>query len=172
MFSALLFGARKAVPNVARCRLPLFSNFGLLTLQQRSFSAAPVQGKGLHLFAQKIEHKTAPKKFLTSADYPDDFNVDQWEDEADFDAAKVAAEDAATQEEEIIEEAARKKGPPKAILRFQKLDEKGRAYGTGRRKRAIARVRIWPGTGKMTVNKKLYVEYFDARNTLIYQLIK
>jgi len=45
-----------------------------------------------------------------------------------------------------------------------KLDDKGRAYGTGRRKDAIARVWIQPGTGKVTVNKKDQTQYF-ARPT-------
>ncbi|MGI6046369.1 MAG: 30S ribosomal protein S9, partial [Eggerthellaceae bacterium] len=32
--------------------------------------------------------------------------------------------------------------------------------GTGRRKNAVARVRLVPGTGKMTINGKDGVEYF------------
>ena len=32
--------------------------------------------------------------------------------------------------------------------------------GTGRRKKAVARVRLVPGTGKITVNKKDLEEYF------------
>lgn len=43
-------------------------------------------------------------------------------------------------------------------------DAKGRAYGTGRRKGAIARVWIAPGTGKVTVNDKDQTQYF-ARPT-------
>lgn len=33
-------------------------------------------------------------------------------------------------------------------------------YGTGRRKTSIAKVRILPGTGNITINKKPFVEYF------------
>ena len=33
-------------------------------------------------------------------------------------------------------------------------------YGTGRRKKSIARVYLIPGTGKITVNKRDIVEYF------------
>ena len=33
-------------------------------------------------------------------------------------------------------------------------------YGTGRRKKSVARVRIVPGTGVITVNKKTVDEYF------------
>ena len=39
-----------------------------------------------------------------------------------------------------------------APLREQQLDKQGRAYATGRRKNAIARVWVKPGTGKITVN--------------------
>ncbi len=41
-----------------------------------------------------------------------------------------------------------------------KIDEQGRAYGTGRRKSATARVWIKPGTGKITVNGKDQEQYF------------
>ena len=41
-----------------------------------------------------------------------------------------------------------------------KIDEFGRAYGTGRRKSAVARVWIKPGSGKITVNGKDQAEYF------------
>jgi small subunit ribosomal protein S9 len=34
----------------------------------------------------------------------------------------------------------------------QKLDKQGRAYATGKRKNAVARVWIKPGSGKITVN--------------------
>lgn len=45
-----------------------------------------------------------------------------------------------------------------------KLDAKGRAYGTGRRKDAVARVWISRGNGKITVNDRDVVTYF-ARGT-------
>ena len=41
-----------------------------------------------------------------------------------------------------------------------KIDAQGRAYGTGRRKEAAARVWIKPGTGKITVNGKDQEQYF------------
>jgi small subunit ribosomal protein S9 len=47
----------------------------------------------------------------------------------------------------------------------QKLDKQGRAYATGKRKNAVARVWIKPGAGKITVNKKT-VEVFFARPVL------
>ncbi|MBO6860779.1 30S ribosomal protein S9, partial [Roseibium sp.] len=49
---------------------------------------------------------------------------------------------------------------PEAPVHVQKLDANGRAYATGKRKDAIARVWIKPGTGKIVINKKDYAEYF------------
>ena len=42
----------------------------------------------------------------------------------------------------------------------QKLDKQGRAYATGKRKNAVARVWIKPGKGQITVNAKDYKAYF------------
>lgn len=47
----------------------------------------------------------------------------------------------------------------------QKLDKQGRAYATGKRKDAVARVWIKPGTGKITVNDRT-VEVYFARPVL------
>ena len=47
-----------------------------------------------------------------------------------------------------------------APLREQKLDQFGRAYATGKRKNAIARVWVKPGKGKITVNGKESDAYF------------
>lgn len=41
-----------------------------------------------------------------------------------------------------------------------KLDQFGRAYATGKRKDAVARVWLKPGSGKIIVNGKEYVKYF------------
>ena len=49
---------------------------------------------------------------------------------------------------------------PEAAPAVQKLDKFGRAYATGKRKNAIARVWIKPGKGKITVNEKDYEKYF------------
>jgi len=35
-------------------------------------------------------------------------------------------------------------------------------YGTGRRKSAVARVRLVPGSGKITINKRDFVEYIPS----------
>lgn len=58
----------------------------------------------------------------------------------------VIAEDTAVVEEVVLAE--------------PKIDELGRSYATGKRKTAVARVWIKPGSGKITVNKKDYTEYF------------
>lgn len=41
-------------------------------------------------------------------------------------------------------------------------------YGTGRRKNAIARVRLVPGTGKVTVNGRDALEYFGREALVNY----
>ncbi|GAB7553558.1 30S ribosomal protein S9 [Novosphingobium sp. 11B] len=52
-----------------------------------------------------------------------------------------------------------------APLREQQIDAQGRAYATGRRKDAVARVWIKPGSGKIIVNGRDQEVYF-ARPTL------
>jgi small subunit ribosomal protein S9 len=49
---------------------------------------------------------------------------------------------------------------PAAVQRVAVRDALGRAYATGKRKNAIARVWIKPGSGKVVVNGKPMVEYF------------
>src|SRR6478735_10377198 len=39
-------------------------------------------------------------------------------------------------------------------------------YGTGRRKEAVARVRMYPGSGSITVNGKEMTDYFGGRGLL------
>ncbi len=55
-------------------------------------------------------------------------------------------------------------GSTAAVERKPVLDKKGRAYGTGRRKDAVARVWVSRGNGKMVVNGRDIVQYF-ARGT-------
>ena len=49
---------------------------------------------------------------------------------------------------------------PDAPVHVQKLDKYGRAYATGKRKNAVARVWVKPGSGRIVVNEKEYAEYF------------
>jgi small subunit ribosomal protein S9 len=58
-----------------------------------------------------------------------------------------------------------KPAAPEAPKYVQKIDKQGRAYATGKRKNAVARVWIKPGKGTITVNTKT-VEVFFARPVL------
>ena len=58
-----------------------------------------------------------------------------------------------------------KPAAPEAPKYVQKLDKQGRAYATGKRKNAVARVWIKPGKGTITVNTRP-VEVFFARPVL------
>jgi small subunit ribosomal protein S9 len=77
--------------------------------------------------------------------------------------ASAAAEAAPAE----AEEAAPPPPPPveEAPLREQQLDKFGRAYATGRRKDAVARVWIKPGSGRIVINEREQEVYF-ARPTL------
>ena len=50
--------------------------------------------------------------------------------------------------------------PPTAEKREQQIDAKGRAYATGKRKNAVARVWLKPGTGRLLVNGRESEVYF------------
>ena len=65
---------------------------------------------------------------------------------------KSALQDAGS---EIVPEA-----PEEQVLAEPKIDELGRAYATGRRKDATARVWIKPGSGKIIVNGREQEVYF------------
>ena len=49
---------------------------------------------------------------------------------------------------------------PEAPRHVQKLDKQGRAYATGKRKNAVARVWIKPGKGKIMINGRDLPVYF------------
>ncbi len=55
--------------------------------------------------------------------------------------------------------------PAPVILREREIDAQGRSYATGRRKDAVARVWLKPGTGRIIVNGRDQNSYF-ARPTL------
>jgi small subunit ribosomal protein S9 len=68
--------------------------------------------------------------------------------------------------EETNKDGVETQGPQiQAVLREQQLDKQGRAYATGRRKDAVARVWLKPGSGKIVVNGRDQEVYF-ARPTL------
>jgi len=86
---------------------------------------------------------------------------------ADAAAAPVAARrDRADKTEAPDDHGVSTQGPQiEAVLREQQLDKHGRAYATGRRKDAVARVWLKPGSGKIVINGREQEVYF-ARPTL------
>ncbi|MFN3369935.1 MAG: 30S ribosomal protein S9 [Sphingomonadaceae bacterium] len=81
------------------------------------------------------------------------------------DLAKLKAEAPAAQPAEAVAAAPAAAAPEPVALRPQILDKQGRAYATGRRKDAVARVWLKPGSGKIEVNGRDQSVYF-ARPTL------
>ena len=53
-----------------------------------------------------------------------------------------------------------KPAAPETPKYVQKLDKQGRAYATGKRKNAVARVWIKPGSGKIVINTRTIEVYF------------
>jgi small subunit ribosomal protein S9 len=80
------------------------------------------------------------------------------------DLGQLAAGSAAAPAEADAATPVVRSGPP-TPLREKEVDAQGRAYATGRRKDAVARVWIKPGSGKVTVNGRDQEVYF-ARPTL------
>src|SRR5882762_2899108 len=71
-----------------------------------------------------------------------------------------------SRDDAVTDHGASTQGPQiEAVLREQQLDKQGRAYATGRRKDAVARVWLKPGSGKIVVNGREQEVYF-ARPTL------
>jgi len=71
---------------------------------------------------------------------------------AESDETELTLGSGAPAEEEEVER-------PAPVIRG-KIDKFGVAMGTGRRKSAVARVRIKTGTGEMTINGRSFEEYF------------
>ncbi len=69
-------------------------------------------------------------------------------------------------EDAVTDHGVSTQGPQiEAVLREQQLDKYGRAYATGRRKDAVARVWLKPGSGRIVINGREQEVYF-ARPTL------
>jgi small subunit ribosomal protein S9 len=89
----------------------------------------------------------------------------------------VEATEAETVQASVVEAPAKEAAPAadqgvstqgpqiEAVLREQQLDKHGRAYATGRRKDAVARVWLKPGSGKIVINERDQEVYF-ARPSL------
>lgn len=74
-------------------------------------------------------------------------------------AVKSAGAEAAVAENtaaDVVETAAESTAP----VYERKVDDLGRSYATGKRKDAVARVWIKPGTGKIIINKREFAAYF------------
>jgi small subunit ribosomal protein S9 len=54
------------------------------------------------------------------------------------------------------------------VVEEQVIEGQHYYYGTGRRKTAVARVRLYPGTGTIVINGRPFLEVF---NRLVYQSI-
>jgi small subunit ribosomal protein S9 len=59
-----------------------------------------------------------------------------------------------------LEETVLNESQADVIVYEKKIDSLGRAYATGKRKNAIARVWIKPGSGKISINKKEFERFF------------
>ena len=80
--------------------------------------------------------------------------------------ASARREDRRGKDDAVTDHGASTQGPQiEAVLREQQLDKYGRAYATGRRKDAVARVWLKPGSGKIVINGREQDVYF-ARPTL------
>ncbi len=80
--------------------------------------------------------------------------------------ASAGREDRRSKDDAVTDHGASTQGPQiAAVLREQQLDKYGRAYATGRRKDAVARVWLKPGSGKIVINGREQDVYF-ARPTL------
>lgn len=111
--------------------------------------------------AAATEKKAAPKKAAKK-------DVEPKKEEAVKDLKDLGeavqdakAEEAAAEKLEAIIAPATAEEP---IKREKKVDDQGRAYATGRRKDAVARVWVKPGSGKVIVNGRDQGVYF-ARQT-------
>jgi small subunit ribosomal protein S9 len=80
--------------------------------------------------------------------------------------AAAGREDRRNKDDAVTDHGVSTQGPQiEAVLRQQQLDKYGRAYATGRRKDAVARVWLKPGSGKIVINGREQDVYF-ARPTL------
>ncbi len=122
--------------------------------------------------APAVAAKTAePKKLTDLADLGAATAAQEAEAAAAAEAAKAAAEsDAAASDEpktftDLADLGPAAGTPVEAPVYEQRIDPQGRAYATGKRKDAVARVWIKPGAGRVIVNDR-DIEVFFARPVL------
>ena len=86
--------------------------------------------------------------------------------QAETTVAQAPTKEGRRKEDPVEDHGVSTQGPQiQAVLREQQLDKHGRAYATGRRKDAVARVWLKPGSGKIVINEREQEVYF-ARPTL------
>jgi len=138
-------------------------------------AAAPAEAPEAEAPAEAAETaEAAPAEEAPEADARATVEAEAVEAPAAEDAAPAPREDRGGRDrdgrrekaEEVNKDGVDTQGPQiQAILREQQLDKQGRAYATGRRKDAVARVWLKPGSGKIVVNGRDQEVYF-ARPTL------
>ena len=84
--------------------------------------------------------------------------------------AEIMAHDPDAEERAVRRATERAKQEQIAAARVRTVDEQGRAYATGKRKEAIARVWIVPGRGDVVVNDKALDVYFPDATWRVHVL--
>ena len=157
-------------------------------LPRRRFSIPNVQNPGLRVHAVSIksgdysddDSDDDESKFDSYAanydhenedddDDDDDFDIDDFDDDDNIDPDKAAYANVLREIEAETEEKMAKwtgKPPPHPTV----IDDLGRSYGRGGRKKASARVYIQPGHGVVMINRMPLIQYFirqTHRNTVL-----
>ncbi len=105
---------------------------------------------------KKVTKKTEKKVEKKEEKVTDLKDIGEAVAEAEAKETKPAEADAKTNEQADTAQSSSGK-------KEKKVDDLGRAYATGRRKDAVARVWIKPGSGKVIVNGKDQAEYFSRQ---------
>lgn len=136
---------------------------------------------------QDAPNKEQPAEETPTAETPADVPAEKSETKESKPATKAAKATKATKPAKVAKTAKAEKPAATAAAKTGKIPKAPIApsgntppdghwwWGTGRRKTAVARVRIRPGTGKFIVNKKPYDEYFNEerdRNDMMNVLQK
>lgn len=155
------------------------------TLSHRSFSnnnrkpppirllRPPIRFDQEHQLVAEENSGTRPHTItMFPGDFGDDEYADTWEDDDGTGLASQEEQDEtnrmieAIKKQEQEEQAKRKRWieNAKKPIRQSIIDERGRSYGRGGRKRAKARVWIQAGFGEVVVNKRSFVDYFQRQS--------
>jgi hypothetical protein len=97
------------------------------------------------------------RAFSTSIAPPSDTTVDPTD--KFFDAYQQSMETGFDDSEDAVQVKRMQVQPAPAPPATPIVDALGRAYATGKRKESIARVWVYPGTGKFTINNRSLVDH-------------